>query len=35
VEEMSATFKEGEKYKVYYCKAELYEFVMSLEELNN
>jgi hypothetical protein len=32
-DEMSATFKEGEKYKVYYCKAGVYEFVMSLEKL--
>src|SRR5215212_8697020 len=32
-DEMSATFKEGEKYKVYYCKAGMYEFVMSLEQI--
>ena len=33
-DEMSATFKEGEKYKFYYCKAGLYEFVMSYELAN-
>ena len=32
-EDMSSTFKEGEKYKVYYCKAGFYEFVMSYEKL--
>lgn len=31
VEDMSRKFKEGEKYKFYYCKAGLYEFVMSYE----
>ena len=30
--DMSHTFKEGEKYKFYYCKAGLYEFVMSYEK---
>ena len=33
-DEMSAVFKEGEKYKFYYCKAGLYEFVMSYERLS-
>jgi hypothetical protein len=33
-DEMSAVFKEGEKYKVYYCKSGVYEFVMSHEPLN-
>ncbi len=32
-DDMSSTFKEGEKYKVYYCKAGFYEFVMSYEKL--
>jgi hypothetical protein len=32
-DDMSATFKEGEKYKLYYCKAGLYEFVMAYEQL--
>ena len=32
-DDMSAVFKEGEKYKVYYCKAGVYEFVMSYEPL--
>jgi len=32
-DDMSATFKEGEKYKVYYCKAGVYEFVMSYEQV--
>ena len=30
---MSRVFEEGEKYKVYYCKAGMYEFVMSYEKL--
>jgi hypothetical protein len=30
-DDMSSTFKDGEKYKFYYCKAGLYEFVMSYE----
>jgi hypothetical protein len=30
---MSGTFKEGEKYKFYYCKAGFYEFVMSYERI--
>ena len=32
-DDMSAVFKEGEKYKVYYCKSGVYEFVMSYEAL--
>lgn len=33
-EDMSRTFKEGGKYKVYYCKAGLYEFVLSYEKVD-
>ena len=33
-EDMSRTFKEGSKYKVYYCKPGMYEFVMSCERQN-
>jgi hypothetical protein len=32
-DDMSRTFKEGEKYRVYYCKAGFHEFVMSYEKL--
>jgi hypothetical protein len=32
-DDMSSTFKEGEKYKFYYCKAGVYEFVMSYEKI--
>lgn len=32
-DDMSNIFKEGEKYKFYYCKSGLYEFVMSYEPL--
>lgn len=32
-EHMSRVFREGEKYKVYYCKPGMYEFVMSCEPL--
>ena len=32
-EDMSRTFKEGEKYKVYYCKSGIYEMVLSHEKL--
>ena len=32
-DDMSAVFKEGEKYRVYYCKSGLYEFVMSYEQI--
>ena len=30
---ISGAFKEGEKYKFYYCKAGFYEFVMSYERM--
>lgn len=33
-EDMSHVFKEGEKYKVYYCKPGMYEFVMSCEVMS-
>jgi hypothetical protein len=33
-EDMSGVFKEGEKYKVYYCGSGVYEFVMSYEKVN-
>jgi len=32
-EDMSSVFKEGEKYKVYYCKAGVYEMILSLERV--
>ena len=32
-ENMSHTFKEGEKYRVYYVKASAYELIMSYEKL--
>lgn len=32
-DDMSGVFKEAEKYKVYYCKSGVYEFVMSYEPL--
>jgi hypothetical protein len=32
-DDMSDIFEEGHKYKFYYCKAGLYEFVMSYEKL--
>ncbi len=32
-DDMSSTFKEGEKYRFYYCKAGMYEFVMSYEQM--
>ena len=32
-DDMSHTFKEGTKYKVYYCKPGMYEFVLSFEKL--
>jgi len=31
--DMSSVFVEGKKYKLYYCKAGLYEFVMSYENM--
>ena len=34
-EDMSRVFKEGEKYKVYYCKAGVFEMVLSLERVEN
>jgi len=34
-DDMSSTFKEREKYKFYYCKAGLYEFVMSYEHMSS
>lgn len=34
-EDMSGVFKEGEKYKVYYCGSGAYEFVMSYEKANH
>jgi hypothetical protein len=32
-EDMSSVFKEGGQYTVYYCKAGVYEFVMSYEKV--
>jgi hypothetical protein len=32
-DDMSGAFKEGKKYKFYYCKAGMYEFVMSYEDV--
>ena len=32
-DDMSGVFKEGEKYKVYYCGSGVYEFVMSYEQV--
>ena len=32
-EDMSSVFQEGQKYKFYYCRAGMYEFVMSYEAL--
>lgn len=34
-DDMSHIFHEGEKYKVYYCKSGIYEFVLSFEQLEN
>lgn len=34
-DDMSRSFKEGSKYKVYYCKPGMYEFVMSFEKLSD
>jgi hypothetical protein len=34
-EDMSRNFKEGEKYKVYYCKTGVFEMVFSLEKVEN
>jgi len=33
-DDMSPSFKEGEKYKFYYCKSGVYEFVMSYERVD-
>jgi hypothetical protein len=33
-DDMSRSFKDGEKYKFYYCKAGTYEFVMSYESID-
>ena len=33
-DDMSSIFKDGEKYKVYYCKAGMYQFVMSYEHID-
>ena len=32
-DDMSSVLKEGEKYKLYYCKAPFYELVMSYEKI--
>src|SRR5687768_2354628 len=32
-EDMSRVFREGEKYKVYYCKSGVYEMVLSYEKV--
>ena len=34
-DDMSGVFKEAEKYKVYYCKSGVYQFVMSYEPLES
>jgi hypothetical protein len=34
-DDMSTVFKEVGKYKVYYCKSGVYEFVMSYERMNS
>ena len=34
-DDMSGVFKEGESYKVYYCKSGVYEFVMSFEQIDS
>lgn len=34
-DDMSETFKVGQKYKFYYCKAGMYEFVMSYEQIDH
>jgi hypothetical protein len=33
-DDMSRVFKEGEKYKVYYCGSGVYQFVMSYEKIS-
>jgi hypothetical protein len=32
-DDMNSVFKEKERYKIYYCKSGLYEFVMSYEQI--
>ncbi|HET9905203.1 MAG TPA: hypothetical protein VFQ23_01140 [Anaerolineales bacterium] len=34
-EDMSRVFREGEKYKVYYCKSGVYEMVLSYEKVGS
>ena len=34
-DDMTPIFKEGEKYKFYYCKAGFYEFVLSYEKVES
>ena len=34
-EDMSRVFREGEKYKVYYCKSGVYEMVLSYEKVES
>jgi hypothetical protein len=34
-DDMSRVFREGEKYKVYYCKAGVFEMVLSFEKVEN
>ena len=34
-DEMSNAFQEGGRYRVYYCKSGIYEFVLSYEQMNN
>ena len=34
-DDMSRSFKEGAKYKVYYCKPGMYEFVLSFEKISD
>ena len=34
-EDISRVFREGEKYKVYYCKAGIFELVLSFEKVEN
>jgi hypothetical protein len=34
-DDMSTVFKEGGKYKFYYCKSGVYEFVMSYEQMES
>ena len=34
-DDMSNIFREGGKYRVYFCKSGIYEFVLSFEQMNN